>query len=309
MNLYYFRDPVGNFGDDLNPWLWPKLLPGLLEMEKENVQSNTIFVGIGTLINERIPDNPHKIVFGAGVGYGEVPDVHNGKWDIVCVRGPLSAEKLKIPKEKGITDGAALLLTIEHKNIAQLRDKISFMSHRKSAECGDWKSCCHSVGINYIDPRESVDYCLQEIRSSSLLITEAMHGAIVSDLFRVPWIPVRSYSHLLDFKWVDWCKSLNLEYSPTKIPKLWRREFFTDMEKWYYGWEKSNYMKLRFKIHKITGKAWATASSSYLKDKIGRNLLKLTKGRAFLSDEKTMNIVVERMKQQLELFKKKYHLL
>jgi succinoglycan biosynthesis protein ExoV len=31
MKLFYFKDPAGNFGDDLNLWLWPKVLPGILD--------------------------------------------------------------------------------------------------------------------------------------------------------------------------------------------------------------------------------------------------------------------------------------
>jgi hypothetical protein len=33
MKLYYFRDPIGNFGDDLNLALWDHFLPGLLDQD------------------------------------------------------------------------------------------------------------------------------------------------------------------------------------------------------------------------------------------------------------------------------------
>ena len=31
MKLCYYHDNEGNFGDDLNAWLWPKLLPGVIQ--------------------------------------------------------------------------------------------------------------------------------------------------------------------------------------------------------------------------------------------------------------------------------------
>ena len=31
MKLYYYKAPLGNFGDDLNPWLWPRLLPDIFD--------------------------------------------------------------------------------------------------------------------------------------------------------------------------------------------------------------------------------------------------------------------------------------
>lgn len=31
MRLHYYWDGIGNFGDDLNAWLWPRLIPDLLD--------------------------------------------------------------------------------------------------------------------------------------------------------------------------------------------------------------------------------------------------------------------------------------
>ncbi|HRG56916.1 MAG TPA: hypothetical protein PLG56_12795, partial [Lacunisphaera sp.] len=64
MKLYYYRDPIGNFGDDLNPWIWTSLLPEILDGDDKE-----LFLGIGTVINSAVPAAPRKLVFGAGLGY------------------------------------------------------------------------------------------------------------------------------------------------------------------------------------------------------------------------------------------------
>ncbi|MEP7113232.1 MAG: polysaccharide pyruvyl transferase, partial [Ilumatobacteraceae bacterium] len=85
MKLYYYQH--ANFGDALNLWLWPKLISA----DSFDDDASSIFVGIGTLINNRLPSDAFKIVFGTGVGYGEPVPTVDQNWKIYCVRGPLSA--------------------------------------------------------------------------------------------------------------------------------------------------------------------------------------------------------------------------
>lgn len=63
MDLFFYQDPLGNFGDDLNPYLWRQLLPELWDP-----QDGILFVGIGTLLNQHLPPFVPKVIFGAGVG-------------------------------------------------------------------------------------------------------------------------------------------------------------------------------------------------------------------------------------------------
>lgn len=65
ITLKYFSAPNGNFGDELNPYIFKTLFPDLL---KESTEKNTIdFYGIGTLIDSRIDQNKQTILFGTGV--------------------------------------------------------------------------------------------------------------------------------------------------------------------------------------------------------------------------------------------------
>lgn len=218
MKLYYYKDYRGNFGDDLNPWLWSKLLPEFFDDDER-----TIFVGIGTLLNSLLPREAHKVVFSTGVGYLEPPPPVDDSWRIFCVRGPLSAARLGVDKSLAITDGAALLRTIEFPSCDK-RYGVSFIPHHGSHR-PKWSDVCRMLGINYIDPSKDVDFVLSEIRKSKLIIAEAMHGAIVADTLRVPWIPVKFHQHILDFKWQDWCQSLGLRYQPITLPRFLEREY------------------------------------------------------------------------------------
>ncbi len=217
MKLFYYKDSLGNFGDDLNAWLWSRLLPGAFDHD-----DGVLFVGIGTILNDRIVDSSQYAVFGAGAGYGALPNVDH-RWKFYCVRGPRTARALGIDPRRAITDPAILVRTFGLPARPK-RYKISFMPHHVSARRSLWKICCKLAGIHYIDPRNGVEKVLEEIQSSEVLATGAMHGAVVADALRVPWIPVKLYEHILDFKWHDWCESLNLPYDPVTFHRLERVE-------------------------------------------------------------------------------------
>ena len=53
ISLHYYRSDPPNFGDELNTLVWRALLPELAETEREGV-----LVGIGTILDEKIPYNP-----------------------------------------------------------------------------------------------------------------------------------------------------------------------------------------------------------------------------------------------------------
>lgn len=232
MKLFYYKDPIGNFGDDLNPWIWYNLVPEIFDDDDE-----VVLVGIGTLINSRAPTRPTKLVFGSGVGYHQFPEMDD-KWKFYCVRGPLSAERLGLDRSYAITDPAVLITQLVSKQPVQRSNAVCFMPHHASARFADWQSICEQAGITYIDPAADLNEAIFQIRRCRLFLAEAMHGAIVADAFRVPWIPVACYDHILDFKWQDWCLSLNLEYRPKTVPSIW------DMER---DFSLSTHLKTRIK--------------------------------------------------------------
>lgn len=218
MKLFYYKDPIGNFGDDLNPLIWYTLAPDLFDDDDTRT-----LLGVGTLINSRAPAEPVKYVLGSGVGYHAFPDI-DSKWKFLCVRGPLSAKRIGLDANRAITDPAVLLTQVVGDRAVEKTRKVSFMPHCLSATFADWKGICAKAGLQYLDPASDVSETIFRIRQSRLVIADAMHAAIVADAFRVPWVPVNCYDHILRFKWDDWCQSLNLSYAPHSIPRIYDME-------------------------------------------------------------------------------------
>ncbi|MGQ4647711.1 polysaccharide pyruvyl transferase family protein [Lyngbya aestuarii] len=219
MKLFYYQrqDGTANFGDSLNLWLWKQLLPGVFDEDE-----TTAFIGIGTLINnllpDRVPNAKRIIIFSSGVGYEKGTPLIDDSWKIYCLRGLLSAQKLGVPASLAITDGAILVRRLFKTDSIKV-NRFAFMPHIHHANYGSdiWKSICTEIGFAYIDPRSPIEQILSAINQTEVLLAEAMHGAIVADALRVPWIPVCSSARILTFKWQDWCSSIEVKYQPKYV--------------------------------------------------------------------------------------------
>lgn len=215
MKLVYHRDRGGNFGDDLNPWLWGELLgPEFFDDDESE-----LFYGVGTLLSPRSARRPgKKIVFGSGAASEARIEVDRS-FDVRCVRGPLTARALGVSEELAVTDPACLVVeTGFGKSGVPKGHDVSLIPHHLSLGMLDWGDVSARCGMRWIDPRWPFLRVFEEIRSSRLVLTESLHGAIVADAFRVPWIPIR-YSHrFLEFKWRDWAGSLGIDLAIAELP-------------------------------------------------------------------------------------------
>lgn len=215
MKVYHWPSPKGNFGDDLNLWLWDHLLP----YYRQN-KNYDMLLGVGTVLgSDHIPENGKILVVGSGAGYGEKPDIQKDiRWDIRCVRGKLTAKALGLKESQGIIDPAVTIADMSEFQGLKTKYKTIFIPHWGSALTGTWETVCKHAGITYVDPCNESKEVIRKIAQSELVVAESMHAAIIADAFRVPWIPVTTSECINSFKWEDWLSSLDLTYQPNFLP-------------------------------------------------------------------------------------------
>jgi succinoglycan biosynthesis protein ExoV len=229
MKLIYYKSDIGNFGDDLNKWLWPKLFGDNFFDDSKTV----CFVGIGSILDEKsnlmkdVQRFSVKHVFGSGVRSINTNLKFDDSYKVAFYRGPYSALKMEGEASNYISDGAyGIVFTDFYKKLVSENKKkyeVSFIPYFRSESKVNWEKMCLSNGWNYISPTENnLELTLKKIAESKYIITEAMHGAILADAFRVPWKRVRFHAHIneteavSEFKWNDWLSSININSSRYK---------------------------------------------------------------------------------------------
>lgn len=209
MKLFYFKSNIGNFGDDLNPWLWNKIFGDL-----ESYQANIEFIGVGSILDNRIKSSPNNVVFGSGVrSFNPLTNLKESEF--IFVRGPISSKVLGgVPF---ITDSAYCLgLLPEYKKTQIKKYKCSIIPYFRHLDKFNWEGFCIKNGFNFINVTDPVEEVIKQINESEKVIAGAMHGAIIADVLRVPWVRLRFGKHgyesaeTSELKWNDWMLSMEL---------------------------------------------------------------------------------------------------
>ena len=228
MKLIFGRDDRigGNLGDELNAFIWPSLFKNAYSCNNDGIA----FLGIGSILS---PDPTYnwwmkestKIIFGTGVRPFSQNLCLDDTMHIYFVRGPLSCNYLGLDKSKSITDSAYCLQFTPHfKDIVKVKrtkNVIGLIPHFQSLKYVNWDEICYKLGYVFISPicdGNNIIPILKTIASCDYIISEAMHGAILADIMRIPWARFvfstyrNESSQVSEFKWMDWMFSLNLKY-------------------------------------------------------------------------------------------------
>jgi succinoglycan biosynthesis protein ExoV len=209
--LYQWSGAERNFGDELNSLLWPRLLPNFFDDD-----ASTRFLGIGSILDGRHDRTATKLVAGSGYGGYEAPITLDDTWVVHWVRGPRTAQNLGLPHAMGIGDPASLVPLAGLEPAREARD-IGFMPHFESANRGAWREVAQLAGVTLIDPRDDPLAIIAAIGKCRVLISEALHGIIVSDALRVPWIAIRPLAPIHRPKWADWSETLDLKIAFRRV--------------------------------------------------------------------------------------------
>ncbi|PSW11830.1 succinoglycan biosynthesis protein exov [Photobacterium rosenbergii] len=217
MKLEYCHSETYNFGDDLNPWLWPKLLGNTI-----NESSETYFLGIGTIltkkrVNERLKDAKKLIIFSSGAWDEELP-ILDERCQVLGVRGPRTAHKLGLSTDKAIGDGAYLLRKVELPQPESKPSGIGFIPHHRSEDYINWQAVCEQAGLKFISAKQPVEDFLVALQGCEKVVTEAMHGAIVADALRIPWVGAKFSPAFNEEKWYDFSEHMGISLQLETLP-------------------------------------------------------------------------------------------
>ncbi len=227
MKIHYWKSKHGNFGDDLNGWIWSE---NSHNKDIWNEGDNISFVGVGTVLDNNIPKDMFKAVLGSGAGYALPPfDIDDSKkWKIYGVRGVLTARLLNISPDLALTDPAILVANMD-KFKATKKEGVIFIPHFKSIGYGAWEAICFDLGIEYVSPCGAADDIIKRIGSAELVLAESMHAAIIADALRTPWIAVATSPEIMPFKWADWSMSLGMPYKPVCLAPSSMNEYIRNI--------------------------------------------------------------------------------
>lgn len=214
MRLAYYRSDVPNFGDDLNALIWPPHLAGILDE-----RSDSAFVGIGTIVGRRDIRADRLHVFSSGAGNDRLSGWDGREVVYWCVRGPLTARLLGLEPDAAVADGAVLAPLCHALPRERGRgDRTVIIPHWETLDYPGWAEVARLAGYDLVDPRADPASVITRIAAAKVVLTESMHGAILADIYGVPWAGFATTANILPAKWLDWALSCGRELHLTAVP-------------------------------------------------------------------------------------------
>ncbi len=233
INLAYWQEKNGNYGDELSPYIISKLSTEKLNYKKYiyhglkpflkflywNFKEKRFFsvdsiafpfektlVAIGSLLGQT---NRNCYIWGTGF-MNETDIFHGGK--ISAVRGPLSNCKIIKSGFCGteVYGDPALLLPLVYPCSIHKHNDLGLIPHMFETDYFIEK---YSTLYKIIDLRShDIEKITDDITSCRFILSSSLHGIIVSHAYGIPalWIK-KSYVNTDGFKFKDYFSSVNID--------------------------------------------------------------------------------------------------
>jgi succinoglycan biosynthesis protein ExoV len=205
MQHIFYKDWIGNFGDELNVPFFQEVSPSLVADNHNHLR----FYGIGSLLNNTCGPIREAIVLGSGVGHGNPPLVDHSSVKFLGVRGPISAKICGLESDKVIGDPALLIpeLKFYRETEFSLPNSVVLAPHHRTCEA--W-SIVDPSAYYTLNPSTDINIYITAIKQASLVLAESLHAAILAASFGVPFYWVLLSSPMNSLKWNDFMLSLDI---------------------------------------------------------------------------------------------------
>lgn len=300
MKIFFCKVDGGNFGDDMNEWFWDELFP-----DHSDIAPDTTLFGIGSILwRQNFTDNDSVVVMGSGSGYGVVPSEVPNSTEIGFVRGPRTASLLGLSRDHAITDPAAMVSTFKRFQNIRPSDQIVFIPHVGTAKLPlNWDRIAERAGVQYVSPAGDSEDVIRRLAGAKLVLAESLHGAIIADAFRVPFVPVSISPTFNRHKWLDWSESLEMDIDfeeflfgmkqtrkhLSRVKKMLRREKAKEVNP--SAASESNGTRVADVVtqdEKAQARKWVSRLAPAIEMMLVRDLKRAAQCQGFLSDDRIL---------------------
>lgn len=216
-NLTWHKDAQHNFGDDINPYLYEKIVgkpPNYIPLSESTVR----FMAIGSVISAA---NDMTIVWGTGSMFCNTKIT--GQPEMRAVRGPLTrrvvlASDIKCPEVYG---DPVLLIPRYYNPTIEKKYKVGLIPHyidhnKIDIVPGDKDAIKISIGLG-------IEEFIDTVKSCESIVSSSLHGLIIADAYGIPcrWAEVSSNVAGDGFKFKDYFGSIGLKpYAPLNLRNM-----------------------------------------------------------------------------------------
>jgi pyruvyltransferase len=177
------RRPVNNFGDLLGPFIVDRMLArhGLSNRGPRRTSRSRLLT-VGSVLHMA---SKGDTVWGTGVHGAFLGMNYPAGLDIRAVRGPMTRDFLRTRgiEAPAVYGDPALLLPELLPELSRWasepkRFELTIVPHFRESDS--------AYGVDVLDPRAGLLYCLERIARSKLVVSSSLHGIIVAEAAGVP---------------------------------------------------------------------------------------------------------------------------